>query len=291
MDGTKMVWKNEDVVYKVLMEFQAETAVIVVAFLNGVSDCIVPPLGFNEESHESVDDCLRSPAGMPDAITLSSAPLTKLSYELALPSGSVWVTIMVNLTAPLTVKMPYLGQDLEQQTRAKQLLRHPLELAMQTVEMTSHLCKAGLWPSDIRLSNLALREDRVVLLDYRSMWHSALSVPAISSVVVQSMYYRTYIAADSALFSAISAFSDLTIRQEPNHFLSVEIAKAVAVATKMCIAELLGFSDAWLVFSERIDTDIAALDSPSVQLCVVNDPNDLVAFRSTYNKRTQFIVD
>ena len=290
-DGTIMVWKNDDIVFKVLMEHQAETAVIVLAHLMGVSDCIVDALGFLEETGETVDNQLMSPEGLPKSIALTLFPVSRLSYKLELNSGPIWVTLLLSLTQPLTVRMPYLGRDLEFQTKTLSLLDDPFKLAMQTVEMTTKLCRAGLWPTDIRLSNLAIKDDRVVLLDYRSIWHQALSVPAISSVIVQAIFHRTTITPDSALFADVSAFNDMTITQDPDQFLMVRVSNAVAIATKICVAELLGFSEAWVVFSERIDTDIAALDCPLVQLCIVNDPKQLMEFRTTFNPRSSFIAE
>ena len=282
-----LVWKKKDSVFKVVVEPEAELGVFIMAIMTGNEKYIVPLRRIKGKKREFAP--LWIPGCFPEGIGISNSG-EECGLEIPLNSGSVAAMFDVVLEPGVVLEMQYCGNDVEKMKPHLSLDRK-LEIANETIDAVSRLCSAGLWPSDIRLSNIAVMKStgKIGLLDYRGVWAEHLGVPAISSMVVQTLFFRDFILPESRICKLLGEFSDATMcNNSSGSFLDVDnIGAAVALSTKLAIAELFGFQDTWLVFNDRIDTLIPK--GPSAKLCIANNEIELIKFRIFVSPRSPFV--
>ena len=286
--GEPLVWKEGDSVFKVVFEPEAELGIVMAAIVYGKGDCIVPLIRIKGPTKIKFEPEWTL-TGFPEGVGLSSSGPEESSVGIPIAACQLSAVFDTKLEPGVVVEMEYCGEDIEKMKKSLCLARK-LDIANETIDAVAALCASGLWPSDIRLSNIAImKHGKIGLLDYRGIWAEHLGVPAISSLVVQTLYYRTMIEPETRLMKLLGAFSDSTMMNESsNTFLCVDdIGVAVGLSLKLAIAELFNFHDSWLVFNDRIDERIPS--GPSAKLCIVNSPDELVNFRKFVNLRPPFI--
>lgn len=286
-DGTPLVWARGESVLKKVFEPVPEIVIPLLAAARGVSHYVAPLVGIVDAKQPSERGL--PVKNIPKGVVVTMKPkYAERSIRLPLKKSTLWAVTEAPLLPGVAIEMKHCGPDLEMMAKAGMTLQRQLELASQTIRAVANLCSAGLWPTDIKLSNLAqMPQGQVVLLDYRGVWAPHTGVPAISSIVVQTLYHRTSI---HSVLPLLGEFSDQTLGDSDGQFIVVpNVATTVALATKLAVSELFGFQDQWKAFDRAIDDQIASLNGPPAKVCIANNPNELLEFRLFVSPRTPFL--
>ncbi len=286
-NGVPLVWADGDSVFKRMLEPRPELGMAMLALARGVARFTAPLLGI--VGVEAPKERGLPVKGVPKGIVVRCTPLEPdRCMRLPLRKRDLWAVTKSPLQPGVTIEMKHCGDDLEMIVKSGCAIGKELELASQTIKAVTALCVAGLWPTDIKLSNLAqMPGGHVVLLDYRGIWAPHTGVPAISSIVVQTLYHR---AALHGIRPILGEFADQTLFDADGQFVNVpNVAVTVALATKLAVAELFGFRDEWMMFDRSIDQQITSLTGPPAKVCIANNASELVEFRLIVSPRTPFL--